>query len=266
MAAGRVTINVYDVFTLRHELIQVSTDSNDFFGIVGREMGIKHADVAFGPRGNTLTESEIMNLVDGDSVWIRSLSDDTRTTDAKNKIKLVVMGPGMVGKSAVTFRFHNDNFIPDHDATIEDFWSKEKIIDGQTIHLEILDTAGLEEYNNLDFSNWVNGKDGILLVYAINSKTTWTDIRDHHYPNCKEELGDLPPTIVLGNKADLADDRKVNTRAVEKKCEEWGVMFNESSAKTDHMVVESFVQLIRQILIEKNLYHAQKKKGFCTIL
>lgn len=264
---ARVELNVYDIFSLKHAKIITSTNPAQFFDTISREMKIKNVDTAYDERGQELDHSKIRDLVNDQSVWVRS-SADKRHVDPDSILHLVVIGPPQVGKSAVTFRFSYDNFIPDHEPTVEDFWSKEKVVDGETLHLEILDTAGLEEFNNLDFGNWVSGKDGILLVYCINKRTTWTDIRDKHYKNCEEELdGKLPPTIVIGNKKDLEEQRSVQKNEVQSKCDEWGnVMFEETSAKTDEQVVESFVRLIRQILVSKKLYKKKSDKSFCTIL
>jgi len=264
---ARVEVNVYDIFSLNHAKITTATNPSQFFDTISKEMKIKNVDTAYNDRGQELDHSQIRDLVNDQSVWIRSKSD-RRHVNPNTILHLVVLGPPEVGKSAVTFRFSYDNFIPEHEPTVEDFWSKQSIVDGEALHLEILDTAGLEEFNNLDFGTWVGKKDGIILVYCINKRTTWTDIRDKHYKSCEEELdGKLPPTIVIGNKKDLENQRTVQKSEVQLKCDEWGdVMFVETSAKTDEQVVESFVKLIRQILVEKKLYKKKKNSGFCTLL
>lgn len=272
---ARVELDVYCVFTAKHKKITTSTVPAEFYGTISREMKINNVDTAYDERGQLLGDGNnstrgdektrnIRDLVNGDSVWVRNSSKDKRTADGQ-KVHLVVIGPATVGKSALTFRFQYDNFIPEYEPTVEDFWSKEKNIDGQAIQLEILDTAGLEEYNNLDFGNWVNDKNGLVLVYSLIKRATWTDIRDIHYGKCKEELDELPPTLLIGNKKDLAGERKVETSEVANQCEEWGIMFEETSAKTDDRVVESFVRLIRQILVEKNMYKKPEVK-FCRML
>jgi Ras-related protein Rap-1B len=56
--------------------------------------------------------------------------------------KLVVLGSGGVGKSALTVQFVQDIFVEKYDPTIEDKYRKKVEIDGQHCVLEILDTAG----------------------------------------------------------------------------------------------------------------------------
>jgi small GTP-binding protein len=56
--------------------------------------------------------------------------------------KLVVLGSGGVGKSALTVQFVQGIFVEKYDPTIEDSYRKQVEIDGQQCMMEILDTAG----------------------------------------------------------------------------------------------------------------------------
>ncbi|XP_017598784.1 PREDICTED: ras-related protein Rap-2c isoform X5 [Corvus brachyrhynchos] len=58
--------------------------------------------------------------------------------------KVVVLGSGGVGKSALTVQFVTGTFIEKYDPTIEDFYRKEIEVDSSPSVLEILDTAGTE--------------------------------------------------------------------------------------------------------------------------
>uniref|UniRef100_A0A5F5Q1H9 RAP1B, member of RAS onco family n=2 Tax=Equus TaxID=9789 RepID=A0A5F5Q1H9_HORSE len=56
--------------------------------------------------------------------------------------KLVVLGSGGVGKSALTVQFVQGIFVEKYDPTIEDSYRKQVEVDAQQCMLEILDTAG----------------------------------------------------------------------------------------------------------------------------
>ncbi|PIK50414.1 putative ras-related protein [Apostichopus japonicus] len=56
--------------------------------------------------------------------------------------KLVVLGSGGVGKSALTVQFVQGIFVEKYDPTIEDSYRKQVEVEGQQCMLEILDTAG----------------------------------------------------------------------------------------------------------------------------
>jgi len=62
------------------------------------------------------------------------------------ELKLVVLGPGGVGKSSCTIRYVQNKFIEEYDPTIEDSYRKQVTVDNNPYLLEILDTAGQEEY------------------------------------------------------------------------------------------------------------------------
>ena len=56
--------------------------------------------------------------------------------------KIVVLGSGGVGKSALTVQFVQGIFVEKYDPTIEDSYRKQVEVEGQQCMLEILDTAG----------------------------------------------------------------------------------------------------------------------------
>jgi len=86
--------------------------------------------------------------------------------------KIVVLGAGGVGKSALTIRLVTDNFLEEYDPTIEDSYRKSVIIDDQNALLDILDTAGQEEFSSMQ-DQWMREGKGFLLVYTITSRATF---------------------------------------------------------------------------------------------
>lgn len=66
--------------------------------------------------------------------------------------KIVVLGSGGVGKSALTVQFVQGIFVEKYDPTIEDSYRKQVEVDGQQCMLEILDTAGTVRLTHLFFA------------------------------------------------------------------------------------------------------------------
>lgn len=64
------------------------------------------------------------------------------TVSRMREYKIVVLGSGGVGKSALTVQFVQGIFVEKYDPTIEDSYRKQVEVDGQQCMLEILDTAG----------------------------------------------------------------------------------------------------------------------------
>jgi len=63
--------------------------------------------------------------------------------------KLVVLGSGGVGKSAITVQFIQGTFIEVYDPTIEDSYRKQASVDGIQVFFSVLDTAGQEEVSTV---------------------------------------------------------------------------------------------------------------------
>ncbi|KRX49103.1 Ras-related protein Rap-1 [Trichinella murrelli] len=92
------------------------------------------------------------------------------------EFKVVVLGSGGVGKSALTVQFVSNTFIEKYDPTIEDFYRKEIEVEGQPCVLEILDTAGTEQFASMRDLYIKNGQ-GFVIVYSISSQQTFHDIK-----------------------------------------------------------------------------------------
>eukprot|EP00034_Subulatomonas_tetraspora_P001159 GABW01001448.1.p1 GENE.GABW01001448.1~~GABW01001448.1.p1 ORF type:complete len:126 (+),score=14.46 GABW01001448.1:68-445(+) len=94
-----------------------------------------------------------------------------------SEYKIVVVGAGGVGKSALTVRFIQGNFVEKYDPTIEDSYRKQVEIDGTPCMLDILDTAGQEEYSALRDQYMKTGQ-GFVLVYSITSPTSYEALQE----------------------------------------------------------------------------------------
>lgn len=161
-------------------------------------------------------------------------------------LKLVMLGGGGVGKSAITIQFVQDKFIKDYDPTIEDSYRKQVVVDGRVSMLSIWDTAGQEEYEALQ-DGYIRDADGFVIVYSIIDKKSFDSIRKIHEKILRIKDSDKEPIIVLGNKIDLEDKREVATAEGKKLCTELGAEFREVSAKTKLGVEDSFSFIIRDI-------------------
>lgn len=92
--------------------------------------------------------------------------------------KLVVVGAGGVGKSALTIQLIQNHFVEEYDPTIEDSYRKQVVIDAETCLLDILDTAGQEEYSAMR-DQYMRTGEGFLLVYAVNNRKSFDDITNY---------------------------------------------------------------------------------------
>ena len=176
--------------------------------------------------------------------------DDTissSTTENAIPLKIAVLGQSMVGKSALTFRFINNKFPTEHDTTIEDSYSIPAKIDGTQCILEILDTAGQDDYQTM-IDTWINSADGFILVYSIDSKESFESTKIRYERILKLKTGVKVSIILAGNKCDLEERRQVNREEVENFCYTNKIKFLETSALKTINVKELFLYVARGLL------------------
>lgn len=119
--------------------------------------------------------------------------------------KLVVVGAGGVGKSALTIQLIQNHFVEEYDPTIEDSYRKQVVIDSETCLLDILDTAGQEEYSAMRDQYMRNGE-GFLLVFAVNSRKSFDDIHSYREQIYRVKDSEKVP-MVSRRKLSLAKNR-----------------------------------------------------------
>jgi len=187
--------------------------------------------------------------------------------DKSLEYKLVVLGGGGVGKSALTIRLVTDNFLDEYDPTIEDSYRKQVMIDDDTALLDILDTAGQEEFSSMQ-DQWMRDGKGFLLVYNITSRPTFDEVGILYDKILRTKDTDKVPIVLAGNKCDLKDERQVEYNEGAELAKQWGCPFFETSAKIKLNNEACFFELVREIR-KQNKPTGKKVKGGgfkCSIL
>ncbi|KAJ6631040.1 small GTPase superfamily [Mycena sp. CBHHK59/15] len=123
--------------------------------------------------------------------------------------KLVVVGGGGVGKSALTFQFILEHFVDEYpsDHIIEDSFPKQCVIDDEVALLDVLDT-GQVEYGAMR-EQYMRTGEGFLLVYSITSRDSFDEISTYHQQILRVKDQDAFPVIIVANKCDLEYERQV---------------------------------------------------------
>jgi len=162
-------------------------------------------------------------------------------------LNLVVCGPGGVGKSAITVMFTSGHFIEEYDPTIEDNFRKQITVDNDPVVLEILDTAGQEEYKRMR-EMWMRPASGFLLVYAVDSLISFQTLYEWHDQVLRIKDEDAFPMILIGNKCDLpVHERTVTLKQGQEQAAKWNIPFLETSAKNHHNIEQAFHELVRGV-------------------
>ncbi|KAF1816071.1 ras small monomeric GTPase [Eremomyces bilateralis CBS 781.70] len=174
---------------------------------------------------------------------------------------IVVLGSGGVGKSCLTAQFVQNVWIESYDPTIEDSYRKTIDVDGRQVVLEILDTAGTEQFTAMRELYMKTGQ-GFLLVFSITSLSSLAELSDLRDQIIRIKDDPRVPIVLVGNKSDLEDERAVSRTRAFQVSQNWGnAPYYETSARRRANVDEVFRDLCRQILRKDMELNATRYSG-----
>lgn len=127
-----------------------------------------------------------------------------------------------------------------------DSYRKQCLIDEEVALLDVLDTAGQEEYSAMR-EQYMRTGEGFLLVYSITSRQSFEEIMTFQQQILRVKDKDYFPIIVVGNKCDLEGERQVSRQEGESLARSFGCRFIETSAKSRINVDNAFYDLVREI-------------------
>jgi len=158
--------------------------------------------------------------------------------------KVIMVGSGGVGKSALTLQFMYDEFVSDYEPTKADSYRKKVVLDGGEAQIDILDTAGQEDYAAIR-DNYFRSGEGFLCVFSITEQESFQATADFREQILRVKDDENIPFLLVGNKCDLEGNRKVSQEEANAKAAEWNVPYVETSAKTNVNVDKAFFDLLQ---------------------
>ena len=174
--------------------------------------------------------------------------------------KILVIGDSFVGKTSLIRRFSDDIFIENDFLSIGiDFILKKKEIDDKLIKVQVWDPCiGNDRFWNLR-TLFYRGTLGIIITYDITDEQKFINLRIWIDKIILQAPIDTR-LMLVGNKCDLSNERKVTEEEGKKLADEFGMLFFETSAKTGYNVNFAFETLIGDIIKHYKKFEERKIK------
>ena len=173
--------------------------------------------------------------------------DEEEVEDDYNLYKILLLGDTSVGKSCLLLRFCDNSFQEAHLTTIGlDFRLKTiNLKDDRKVKIQIWDTAGEDRFRSIT-RNYYKGAKGILLIFDVTDKETFTHVRDW-IERIHEESPEGITICLVGNKIDMNESRVISNEEGKKIADEFKIPYFETSAKSNIGVEEVFTYLVKEV-------------------
>jgi len=168
-----------------------------------------------------------------------------------------MVGCGGVGKSALTIQFMYDEFVADYEPSKVSNYRKKILLDDEKVFIDIVDTAGEEEYAAVR-DNLIRSGEGFLCIFSVMDKYSYVWTQDFREQVLRVKGADATtakdiPFLLVGNKCDVdGAERQVSEAEALQMADKMGVRYMETSAKTRQNLEEVFLGVLRMIKAEKD--------------
>jgi Ras-related protein Rab-11A len=167
--------------------------------------------------------------------------------------KVVMIGAGGSGKTALVNRFLTQKFSEEYIVTIGSQFAVKTVAvetaNGRNVVVKLLvwDLAGQQRFDFIRGS-YYRGSKGALLLFDCTRKSTWIEL-PKWIKETEDALGERIPIILLANKVDLVEHRIITTEMAQQFVQEHNLTgYLETSALTGENVEEAFYLLAKHTL------------------
>ncbi|EEQ32324.1 hypothetical protein McanMca71_006416 [Microsporum canis] len=171
-------------------------------------------------------------------------------------LKVIILGDSGVGKTSLMNQYVNKKYSASYKATIgADYLTKEVMVDGRLVTMQIWDTAGQERFQSLGVA-FYRGADCCVLVYDVNNSKSFETLdswRDEFLIQANLRDPESFPFVVLGNKIDVEESKRmISSKRASTYCQSKGnIPYFETSAKEAINVEQAFEVIAKSALLQE---------------
>mmetsp|Transcript_4536 Transcript_4536/g.6332 ORF Transcript_4536/g.6332 Transcript_4536/m.6332 type:complete len:218 (-) Transcript_4536:51-704(-) len=171
-------------------------------------------------------------------------------TGKRLRFKIVLLGEGRVGKTSCTLRYCKNEFNEAHNQTIQAACLQKNLnVDGQSVTLDIWDTAGQEKFRALG-PIYYRDAQGALLVYDITDADSFEKVQSW-VKELRKMVGTDIVLAIAGNKIDLERNRVVPLEKAEAYAQSVGAKHFSTSSKLNKGLHELFLDMTKRMVEQK---------------
>ncbi len=169
-----------------------------------------------------------------------------KPAEATYIFKVPIVGDGAVGKTSLIVRFTEGTFTDVYKMTIgTSFAVKEILFENMSVKLQIWDLAGQPHFSGVR-PLFYRGSTGVAYVFSVIDRESFQNITKWLQEVYK--ITGVLPGILVGNKADLVDQREVTVEEAQALAAQQGFIYVETSAKDNQNVGDAFRILSETII------------------
>ena len=189
-------------------------------------------------------------------------------------LKILIVGDSSVGKTNFINRFIENKFNNNYMTTSGiDLKTANLEIKNKNIRIQIWDTAGQEKYKAITKNLFLKVM-GAIIIFDITNEKSFNNLKNW-VQMVKEECGPHMTIIIVGNKNDLIEQRKINEEEVIAYANKQKLDYIETSCKTGENVKKAVTILCEKILetkeinedpsfiLDNTIFQNKKKKKCC---
>jgi len=168
--------------------------------------------------------------------------------------KIIVIGDPAVGKTSLLDNFSSKKFKTQYIPTVGVNIVKEQVeLDDGIVNLMIWDIAGQPQFYMLH-RPYFNGADGMMLAFDITRSSTFSNVQNWYNTAQKFGLSSIP-RLLIGNKIDLKDERKIIKPMADHLAEKLNCTYYETSAKTGDnvkLIFQKTAEIVKDSKMKKH--------------
>jgi GTPase SAR1 family protein len=163
---------------------------------------------------------------------------------------VAIIGPPRTGKVSFLARAATGMFVEVLDVTVADNTYRQQF-SRNNHRLELITQRPLSSGNKAEVEFLAEKADAFFLIFSLSDRSSFESLQSYYYNLVYAKRGDIGyhprPTVLVGTKGDLTDDRAVANEEAQNLANLWEFPFVEVSSKTGEHMDQVYDLLIQEI-------------------